>query len=133
MLLVRVVRSLTGGIRSRLARGDRHPETAESLHGSLGRATRLPHGACRRPQPVAASKRFRFWPVAISNPWMLAFARPRKPSQSKPCHSLTALIAAAWQCSISSREDDFVLLGPGQDDAIVFIASRRCGGPRATC
>jgi hypothetical protein len=24
---------------------DRHPKTTDSLHGSLGRATRLPHGA----------------------------------------------------------------------------------------
>jgi hypothetical protein len=49
-----------------------HPETRDGLHGSLGRATKLPHGAKRRPQLLAAKKRFRFCPAAISSPWMLA-------------------------------------------------------------
>ena len=43
-------------------------ETAESRWDSLGRATRLPHGAWRRPHPVAARRRFRFCPAAMSKP-----------------------------------------------------------------
>src|SRR4051794_28709763 len=69
-----------------------HPETADSRHSSLGRATRLPHGACRRPHPVAAKKRFRFCPAPTSSPWMFAFASPRSRKRRKPCQSLASVL-----------------------------------------
>ena len=47
--------------------------------------------------PVAAKKRFRFWPAAISSPWMFAFSKPRSRSRRKPCHSLASANSGSTQ------------------------------------
>ena len=49
----------TDGIGPRPSEGEWQPEPAGSLDGAMGRARRLPQGAWRRPQPVAANQRLR--------------------------------------------------------------------------
>src|SRR5215203_818133 len=101
--LMRLVPNSTDRIGPRPGRGDRHLETNESLCGSLGRATRLPHGAWRRPEPVAARKCFRFWPAAISNPWMFAFHKRRNRSRrQRAIRAISPETAGAAESSESS-------------------------------
>jgi hypothetical protein len=39
----------------------------------------------------------RFWPAAISNPWIFALSKPRKRSRRKPCHSFASANSGSTQ------------------------------------
>jgi hypothetical protein len=70
------------------------PWAAASRRGPFGRARRLPHGAWRRPQPVAARNRFRLWPAATSNPSLLTiYSQVDQPGEK------TSLMATRWSLS----------------------------------
>ena len=73
------------------------PETADGPHDSLRRAKRFPHGAGRRPQPVAARKRFTFWPAAINSPWVFTLSTRCNWTQRKPCHSFASANSGSTQ------------------------------------
>src|SRR5215211_4239357 len=50
------------------------------------RASSLPTGPCRRPQPVATSHRLRFCPAATSSASIFTLSKPRQRNCRKPCH-----------------------------------------------
>lgn len=49
---------------------------------------RHPLGPHRLPQPLAAKERFRFYPVAISTPFMFTFRMPLSLNRLRPCQPL---------------------------------------------
>ena len=77
------------------------------------------HGAAPSPS------RRRFWPAAISNPWMFAFMRPRQRSRRKPCHSMVSAMRVSTENSRSRIACLFGCCLPERERLIVRLAFYR--------